>query len=364
LNVLWINHRDPKHPEAGGAEVRLYEISRKLARMGHRVTVVCEKVRGLPDSEVLDGVEIRRLGGKISIHVLAPLYVKRHSDEYDVVVDDIAHAVPWYSPLVTKKPVVAQIHHVHQDVLRIELSRPVAWIVSRAEKTITKMYNHFIAVSQSTKEELVKRFGIEPDRIAVVPNGIDVEKYRPGSKDSRPTILWVGRIKKYKNLDHLLRAYKIVKQKVQDAQLVIIGFGNQEERMKRLAKELELRDVYFLGKVPEETKIQWMQRAWIIAYTSTIEGWGMAVVEAAACKTPAVAYNVPGLKDSVKHMETGILVEPGNIEALAEAIIRLLKDDELRNWLAKNAYRWAQSFNWDNSAREFLKILESVIEVV
>ena len=154
----------------------------------------------------------------------------------------------------------------------------------------------------------------------MIPNGVDFKKYRPGLKDPRPTILWVGRIKKYKNLDHLLRAYKIVKREVPDVQLIIIGTGDQEQAAKRLAKELELRDVYFLGKVSEEEKVRWMQRAWIIASTSMVEGWGMTITEAAACGTPAVAYNVPGLRDSVKHMETGILVEPGNIEQLAKTI--------------------------------------------
>jgi len=341
MRILWINHRDPKHPQAGGAEVRLYEIGRRLVRMGHEVTVLCEKIDGLPGKEVLKGIEIRRIGGKASIHLLAPLYVKKHGHEYDVIIDDIAHAVPWYSPLVTRKPVVAQIHHVHQDVVYIELSKPLAWIVSRAEKTVAKVYKHFIAVSQSTKEELVKRFGVDPDRIAVVPNGVDLEKYKPGPKDPKPTILWVGRIKKYKNLDHLLKAYKVVKQEIPDAQLIIIGTGEQEQKMKELARELELRDVYFLGKVSEKEKIRWMQSAWIVVSTSIIEGWGMVITEAAACRTPPITYSVPGLRDSVKDTETGILVEPGNIEKLAKAITHLLTDHGLRNRLAEKAYRHA-----------------------
>ena len=360
MKILWINHRDPKHPQAGGAEVRLYEIGRRLVKMGHEVTVLCEKVDGLPSEEVLEGIKIKRIGGKASMHLLAPLYVKKHSHEYDVIIDDIAHALPWYSPLVTRKPIVAQIHHVHQDVVYIELFKLLAWIVSRAEKTIAKVYKHFIAVSQSTKEELVKRFGIDPDRIAVVPNGVDLEKYRPGPKDPKPTMLWVGRIKKYKNLDHLLKAYKIVKQEVPDAQLIIIGTGDQEQAIKRLAKKLELRDVYFLGKVSEEEKIRWMQRAWIIVSTSMVEGWGMTITEAAACGTPAVAYNVPGLRDSVKDTETGILVEPGNIEQLAETLLLLLGDRKLRDELAENAYRYSQRYSWDRVTSEILKVIMNV----
>ena len=358
MRILWINHRDPKHPQAGGAEVRLYEIGRRLVKMGHEVTVLCEKVDGLPGKEVLEGIEIRRIGGKTSIHFLAPLYVKKHGLEYDVIIDDIAHAVPWYSPLATRKPVVAQIHHVHQDVVYVELSKPLAWIVSRAERTIAKVYQHFIAVSQSTKEELVKRLGIDPDRIAVVPNGVDLEKYRPGPKDPRPTILWVGRIKKYKNLDHLIKAYKVVKQEIPDAQLIIIGTGDQEQEMKELARELELRDVYFLSRVSEEKKIRWMQRAWVIVSTSMVEGWGMTITEAAACGTPAVAYNVPGLRDSVKHMETGVLVEPRDIEQLAKVITHLLTDHGLRNRFAEKVCRHAHQYSWSRVTEYFLETIE------
>jgi len=360
MRILWINHRDLKHPQAGGAEVRLYEIARRLVRRSHEITVLCEKAGGLLSEEVLEGIRIKRIGGSASIHLLAPLYVGKHGHEYDVIIDDIAHAVPWYSPLVTKAPVIAQIHHVHQDVVYVELSKLSAWIISRAERTIAKVYKHFIAVSQSTKEELVKRLGIDPNRVAVVSNGVDLEKYRPGAKDSRPTILWVGRIKKYKNLDHLLKAYKIVKQEEPDAQLIIIGTGNQEQKIKELVRKLELRDAYFLGKVPEEEKIRWMQKAWIIVSTSMVEGWGITITEAAACKTPAVAYKVPGLRDSIRHMETGILVPYENIEALAKAIIRLIEDQELWRKLAENTLNWVKQFDWNKSAERFIKVIEGI----
>ena len=360
MRILWINHRDPKHPQAGGAEVRLYEIARRLVRRSHEITVLCEKASGLPSEEVLEGIRIKRIGGRASIHLLAPLYVGKHGHEYDVTIDDIAHAVPWYSPLVTKTPVIAQIHHVHQDVVYVELSKLSAWIINRAERTIAKVYKHFIAVSQSTKEELVKRLGIDPYRVAVVPNGVDLERYKPGPKDPRPTILWVGRIKKYKNLDHLLKAYKIVKQEVPDAQLIIIGTGDQEQKIKELARKLELRDAYFLGKVPEEEKIRWMQRAWIIVSTSMVEGWGMTVTEATACRTPAVAYDVPGLRDSVRHMETGILVPYGDIKTFARAAIMLAEDRELWRKLAGNALNWAKQFDWNKSAEKFIKVIESI----
>mgnify|MGYP000088289087 CR=1 FL=1 len=166
--------------------------------------------------------------------------------------------------------------------------------------------------------------------------------------------------KKYKNLDHLLRAYRIVKQEVSDVQLIVIGTGDQEQRMRELAKRLELKDVYFLGTVSEEEKIKWMKRAWIIVSTSMIEGWGMTIIEAAACKTPAIGYDVPGLRDSIKHMKTGILVPYGDIKALAKAMTMLVEDQKLWSKLAGNTLNWAKQFSWDKSAEEFTKVINSI----
>jgi len=361
MRVLWINHRDPKHPQAGGAEVRMYEIARRLVKMGHEVTVISEKVDGLPIEDNIEGVRVRRMGGRATIHILAPLYVKKHGHQYDVIIDDVAHAVPWYSQLATKTPVVAQIHHIHQEILHMELPKPLALIVGKAEKTV-KIYKQFIAVSPSTKRELVERFGISPSRVAVVPNGVDHEKYKPGPKEPIPTVLWVGRLKRYKNPHHALLAFRAVKREVPDARLVIIGAGEEEPEMRRLAKRLGLTDVHFLGKVPEEEKVKWMQKAWVLISTSAKEGWGLTVTEAAACKTPAVAYDVPGFRDAVKHMKTGILVELGRVDKLAEAVSLLLTNDKLRETLAENAYKYAQSFDWRHTASRFLRVLASLIE--
>ncbi|MEM1510237.1 MAG: glycosyltransferase family 4 protein [Thermofilaceae archaeon] len=353
MRILWINHRDIKHPEAGGAEVRQYEIAKQLVKAGHRVSLLCERVAGMPAREKLDGVEIVRLGNKYLVHLIIPLYVLRHYREFDVIIDDVAHAVPWYSPLVTKTPVIAQIHHVHQAVLDVEFPAFASWPIKQLERSVAKVYRNFITVSRSTKMELIRTFGIHPKRIAVVPNGVDLEKYKPGIKESKPTVLWVGRVKKYKRLDHLLEAFKIVKKKIPESQLVVIGHGENLYDAFKYAKKLELNDVWFLGKVDDKKKIYWMQRAWIIVSTSMVEGWGLVVTEAAACRTPAVAYRVPGVSDSIIDGLTGLLVSPGDIRELAEAIIRLLRDDDYRDYLGENALKRAQNYGWNFISKEF-----------
>lgn len=361
MRILWINHRDPEHPHAGGAEVRFREIAKRLVRIGYKVTLLCEKVEGLPSEEVVNGINVKRVGNKASIHLLALNHVARFGHKYDLIIDDIAHAVPWFSPLVTRTPVIAQIHHVHQEVLYIELPKYIACVIARLEKALPKVYNYIITVSKSTKEELVNKFNIIDKNIFVIHNGVDLAKYKPGSKDPNPTILWVGRIKRYKNLEDLLYAYKIIEYRIKNSQLIIIGSGDYEPKIRKFSSELELKNVKFLGKVSEEEKIMWMQRAWVSVSTSMIEGWGMTITEAAACGTPAVAYNVPGLRDSIIHMKTGILVEPRNLKKLVETIILLLTDENLRMRLSENAYRYSQGLDWDLITSNFVKIIEKVV---
>ena len=345
------------HPQAGGAEVRIHEIGKRLVQSGCSVKLICERWVGSKSVDFLDGVEIVRVAGRYGIHLKVPLLLNR-VDGYDVVVDDIAHAVPWFSPLFTRKSVVGQVHHVHQEVLNLELLPFLARLVALSESTIRYLYKVLIVVSESTKRELISRFDVSEDRIKVVPNGVDLEVYGPMRKGSEPTVLWVGRVKRYKRVDHVLSAFRLVKKSFPDAKLFIVGDGNYLEVLKRISGRLGLSNVVFTGRVREEEKVRLMGSSWIIVSASLVEGWGMTIIEGAACATPAVAYDVAGLRDSVRDGVTGLLVEDGNVRALAEAVIRVLENEELRLRLGKNALEYARGFGWDRSAEEFLKVLK------
>lgn len=357
MRILWFNHRDPKHPEAGGAEVRIREVGKRLVRRSCSVKLVCERWRGSERVDFLDGIEVVRVAGRYGTHLKVP-FLLNGDGEYDVVVDDVAHAAPWFSPLFTRKPVVGQVHHVHQGVLSVELSPFLAGPVALSERCLKYLYRVLVVVSESTRRDLVGKFGFSEDRIRVVSNGVDLEFYRPCEKSAVPTVLWVGRVKRYKRVDHVLRAFRLVKGEVPYARLVIVGDGDYLPVLKRMRERLGLSNVVFTGRVSEEEKVRLMGSSWIVASTSLIEGWGMTVTECAACGTPAVAYDVAGLRDSVKNGETGLLVEDGDVEALGEAIVRVLKDEELRLRLSRNALEYAKEFSWDKTAEEFMKVLQ------
>lgn len=361
MRILWINHRDPKHPQAGGAEVYLHEVGKRLVKQGHEIILLAERFPGSLKEEVIDGIKVRRMGGKYSMHAYALYYTKKHSNEYDILIDDIAHAVPFWSPHVTKKPVVALVMHVHQKVVDRELRFPLNYFVKKAERSIKGTYKYLIAISEKTKQDLVREFRVNEGDIKVIHCGVDHDAYTSGLKFNEPTILWMGRIKKYKNVDHVIRAFSDVKKSVKDVRLVITGSGEIEYEIRNLVASMRLNDIVFTGWVDENEKIRLIQGSWVMTCVSDIEGWSIGVLEAAACGTPTIAYDVGALRESVKDGETGLLARYGNIDELTKKLLLILEDRDLRNKLSRGALKNSYNFNWDECAQQFMKVCKGVI---
>jgi glycosyltransferase involved in cell wall biosynthesis len=181
------------------------------------------------------------------------------------------------------------------------------------------------------------------------------------TKSKDPLVVYVGRIKAYKRLDHLIKSFKIIKDVIKNSKLIIAGKGDQKP-LKKLSIELGIEpSVEFYDEVSEEEKLRLLRQAWVFVTPSMKEGWGITVIESNACGTPAIAYNVPGLRDSVKYNYNGILVEDGNENSLANTIVMVLKDGSLRDNLSKNALEWSKQFSWERSAEEFLKAMEAYV---
>jgi glycosyltransferase involved in cell wall biosynthesis len=358
MRILWINHRCPKHPRAGGAEEYIFQISRRLVKKGHEVTLLAERPPGLPDKEVIDGIEIIRRGSFSTLHLWVPLYVARHSSSYDVIIDNIAHVFPFYSSKFTRKPTLGVIYHVNGRVIKKVMPFPLYVIGSAAEKSLPHIYRSFITISRSTKEDLV-RLGANPMRISVIYYGIDHDIYRPGKKSERPLVLWLNRFVGYKNPDHALRAFFIVKKKAPDTVFVMAGDGPQRAGVERLAKQLGI-EVEFTGWVSGRRKVELLQKAWVCVYSSEIEGWGVVALEAAACGTPCVGYAVGGLRESIVDGVTGFLARPGDFSDLADKILKVVGDVNTLQRLSRNALAYASKFSWDRSAMEFEEVLESL----
>ncbi len=358
MNVLWINHRDPKHPQSGGAEVRIHEIGRRLVEQGCNVVLLCERWKGSGRTDLIDGIQVSRLGGQYGVHFRTFGVLKKMEKTYDIVIDDVAHGVPWFSTMFTKKPVIGQVHHVHREVAKLELPWYLASLVIWSERAVKYFYDTVVTVSESTRRTLVEKLGVPSAKVKVVLNGVDHEIYSPSKKSSDPVILWVGRVRRYKRLEHVVLAFEEVKKHVPNSRLIIVGDGSYLKHIKSFAAKSAIADVAFLGRVDEKDKVRLMGKAWLMVGSSLVEGWGMVVTEGAACGTPFVAYNVPGFRDSIRNGETGVLVEEGNIGAFAACISRILNDQGLRTTLSENAVAFSRKFNWDESARLFMDVLQ------
>jgi glycosyltransferase involved in cell wall biosynthesis len=364
--ILFINWRDIRNPEAGGAEVHLHEISRRIAALGHSVTLLASRFPGSADREVIDGVKVVRTGGKFTFNFHVPGAFRKLAAEepFDVVVDDI-NKIPFYTPLFVRTPILALAHHLFGRTIFLEASPPIALYVFLSESLIPLLYRNtrFVVVSNSTRDEMLRR-GLKAGNVSIVYNAVDHTKYKPlgEARSKEPLIGYVGRIKRYKRVDVLLRALKIVCEKVPDVRLRIAGSGDHLDALKDLAGSLGLEDrVDFMGFVTEGEKIEMLRQVQVIANPSSKEGWGVTVIEANACGTPVVASNVQGLRDAVVDGETGLLVPYGDVEALAASLTDILLDDARRESLARNAQEWAAKFSWDASAKGILEEIDRVL---
>jgi len=364
MKILILNWRDIRDPLAGGAEVYLHQIGKRLARE-HDVTFYCRRYRGSSERDEIDGIKIIRKGGAFSLYLyfFFDYLVRLRGEKFDVVVDDI-NGVPFFTPLFIKKPKVAVMHHlVGREIFFKELPLPLAVIGWFAEQMIRWFYKRIpmIAVSDSTRDELIE-FGIPWEGIRIVNNAIEHPTRSSIDKSAHPTFAYLGRIKEYKQLDHLIRILPKVLSAVPEAELVVAGRGDYSA-LSSLAESLNVsQSVRFMGEVSEEGKMEVMSRAWVFVTPSMKEGWGITVIEANYCGTPAIGYNVPGLRDSIRDGKTGLLVSQGDVDRLADAVVSILTDGRLREQLGRGALDWASGFTWDNSAEAFSGVLMEALQ--
>jgi glycosyltransferase involved in cell wall biosynthesis len=359
-----LNERDLAHPLAGGVEVHLEEVFGRLAA-GHGIatTVLCAGFPGGAAEEVRGGVRFVRLGGRrLEYYARLPRRARAEAagGGYDLVVENLCKLV-FASPLYVRGlPGVGLVHHLFGASAFRQVPPPVALAVLASEALLPLLYRRwpFVAVSPSTRESLVRR-GIPAAQVRVIPNGLDHARYSPGGErgDTGGCVVFVGRIEHYKGVDLLLDAWPAVRAAHPTARLEIIGAGSALDRLRR--QQGGAGGVTFHGFASEGDKIAWLRRAAVVVQPSRKEGWGLTVVEANACGAPVVATDVPGLRDSVRHNETGLLVPVGDARALAFAIGRVVGDRPLRERLSRGALAWAARFSWDDVAAEIASVLSA-----
>jgi glycosyltransferase involved in cell wall biosynthesis len=361
LKILLFNWRCWLNPAMGGAEVCTREILTRWAEAGHDVTLFTAKFPNCRKEETLDGVKVVRSGGRFAVYRQAKkLYANRfRAEDFDVVVDEI-NTRPFFAPKFVDngERVVAFIHQLAREYWFYETPFPVSHIgYYYLEYKWLKGYVDVptITVSDSTRRDLVD-LGFK--RVFLITEGLNFEPLNTlDEKPTKPVVVYAGRLKRAKRPDHAVRAFKIVKAKVPEAELWVLGDGPFRKNLQKMACE----GVRFFGWLPNIERRGLMGKSGVLVNPGVREGWGLNVVEANALGMPCVAYDVTGLRDSVKDGVTGLLVKSGDVEALADAIIRVLQDDGLRCRLGENALKYAKQFSWDRTAEEFMKALENII---
>lgn len=369
MNILVINYRDLEHPLAGGAEVHLHRIFGEIAKKEeHEVHLLTTAFDGCDFETEVDGIKIHRMGSDGNFNIVAFLrlhgFIKRYN--IDVVVEDL-NKIPIYIPLITRKPMLIQMHHLWGKSIFKEASFFKAFMVWAMEKSIKFFYKNkkFVSVSPSTKDEIVK-LGIPSCNVSVIYNGLEEGFTKPKNKseNSKPYFLWLGRLRKYKGVMIALEAFKEFTETYPGYELKIAGDGPFRSEIEKWITNYSMdARVKLYGFVDESEKLSLLQGAEVLIQSSIKEGWGLTVIEANACGVPAVASNVPGLKDSIIDGETGMLFDVSNSSQLSDCLLKLAEDKEFHKTLSNNAIKHANTFSWKQSAEHTLDLLNEVVSL-
>ncbi|MEM4589258.1 MAG: glycosyltransferase family 4 protein, partial [Thermoplasmata archaeon] len=265
---------------------------------------------------------------------------------------------------IKKTPMVATIHDVSSTF-------PDQWIQSSklaeiAEKILLRLpYDKIVTVSNTTKEALVRDYGINPRKIEVIYNGVDLSLIDSIKASKIPgTIIFVGRLAPHKHVDHLLKIVKELKKEIPNIKLKIIGDGIEKNRLLKLVKDYKIEDrVSFHTNLKYSDVIYHIKKSSLLVLPSTREGFGIVLAEANACYRPIIAYKSGGIIEVVKDSENGFLVEPLDIQSLKEKIKTLILNEKLQQEMGKRGRRIVEEkFNWENIIEKVMKTYRSMIQ--
>jgi glycosyltransferase involved in cell wall biosynthesis len=347
-HVVFIAWRDLASPRAGGSEVLVDRLADGMTARGDRVTLLC----GGPTAE--HAYQVIRSGGTYTQFLRAPLAYWQRLRDADLVVE-VCNGMPFFSPLWCKRPLICLVNHMHTDLWRLRFPGPVAAAGRFAETRLmprAHRNNLFLTVSNSTADAL-REIGVSGDRIRQICNGV-VQPDPQTPRSSRPLFLALGRLADYKRVDLLLKLWSRVRRVV-GGTLVIAGDGPERARIEAMAGP----DVIVTGRVTEAEKHRLLCAAWLLLHLALIEGWGIVVAEAAIRGTPAVGFDVPGLRDSVVNGQTGLLV--GSEGEFASAWASLALNHRARAAMGAAARERAERLHWSLAVDGFARVADEVL---
>jgi len=363
MRILILNWRCPRNPRAGGAEFLTYQVAKRLVASGHEVEWFSAAFPGCKAREDLEGVLVVRAGRQWTVHLHAfRRYFRRMHSRFDLVIDEV-NTVPFFTPLWAGIPVYMLIYQLAREVWWYESPFPINFLGFVLEPIYLRLYRRVpvLTESRSTRDDLQKLGFKGP--IKVVPVGVEHAGQSPTPKASLPTFLYVGRLAPSKRVKDILRAFAIFRSRGGHGQLWIVGSGSDSytRSLQSLSNRLRIgRHVRFWGHLSTIEKNRRMAEAHVLLMASVREGWGLVVSEANQFGTPAIVYDVPGLRDSVRNGVTGLIVE-ATPNHLAESMLSLMNDPYLYQCLAHGAQVWSRELTFDAAAAQVVQALTAAL---
>lgn len=364
MRVLWFTWKDRAHPSAGGAEIVNEELAKRLVAHGHEVVFLVGGFKGSLHEEFRDGFRIIRIGNKWSLYFRAYQYYKKHLKNWSDIVIDEVNTIPFFAKFYAKQKNILFVHQLCRGVWFHEMSFPLNIFGYILEPLYLRLLNdrQVVTISESTKKDLMK-YGFKEWNISIISEGIEMAPIKDIysiQKFEKPTILFLGTVRPMKRANHVFRAFEILKKDIPDAKLIIAGKIDSvcgRKLIRGIERSPFSSSVRYIGPISKEEKAELLQKVHILAVTSVKEGWGLVVTEANSQGTPAVVYNVDGLRDAVKNNQTGLVCDQNTPEYLARNIVKVLKDLMLYKSFRKRAWEWSKKINFDNSYKQFVGII-------
>jgi glycosyltransferase involved in cell wall biosynthesis len=352
MRILWLAHRDIKHPRAGGAERTIYEVGKRLSELGVDVNLMTVNPGNLLSYEIIDGIKTYRIKGNIRAHLAVWKMINRIDP--DLIIDDLGHAVPWFSPWFTDKRVIVFFRHLHARSLPGQVNFVLAKVIQLIEKFYPFIYknNTFVTESTTSENDLVN-LGIKRENILRIPPGVDLNLFSPGRKTSDVQLIYFGGLRRYKRPEYAIKVYEDLFKEIKDLKLIIVGDGPLLNKMRDEIKDKNY-NIDFLGRVEYRVLAEKIRESWVNLHFSVTEGWGYSILEASASGTPTVAFRVPGVVDTIKDNYNGFLVD--NLDEFKDKILHIIKNEEI---FSLNSRKFAENFTWDKTSELWYKLLKN-----
>ncbi|OGK24688.1 hypothetical protein A3A46_01490 [Candidatus Roizmanbacteria bacterium RIFCSPLOWO2_01_FULL_37_13] len=376
MNILWFTWKDKKNPQAGGAELINEEFAKRLVEDGHQLKFLVAGYKGAKKKETRNGYDIIRVGNRYTVYWKAFRYFRKHLQSWpDLIIEEV-NTIPFFTQLYTsslsvtpsearnlknKPQRILLIYQLCREIWFYQFPFPLSLIGYLLEPIYLKFLNKnkVITESESTKKDLLK-YGFKKENIFIFPVGINIRRFRKLAKSLEFTLLSFGSIRSMKRTHHQVEAFEIAKKQIPQLKLIVAGDSNNSyghKVIRVINSSLYKKDITYLERVDEKRKSQLMEHCHLLLATPVKEGWGLVITEANSKGTPAIVYNVDGLRDSVKNNITGLVCRDNTPDDMAKNIIRAFKDKFLYKRLQRNALNFSKSFTFDRSYKEFKKIL-------